>query len=92
MRVTWGCHSLSLLSHSVVSNEQKHKTSLESDLKTYPNISQAASDTGRRIFVSIKGCLSLIIILYIILLIILFGYECFRCFINHKTNLNSTRF
>ncbi|CAF2380777.1 BnaC04g19880D [Brassica napus] len=61
----------------------------ESDLKTYPDISQAASDTSRRIFVSVKGCLSLIIILYIILLVILFGYECFRCFINHKTNLNS---
>ncbi|CAN6828573.1 unnamed protein product [Brassica oleracea] len=59
------------------------------DNESDPDISQAASDTSRRIFVSVKGCLSLIIILYIILLVILFGYECFRCFINHKTNLNS---
>ncbi|KAL0846959.1 hypothetical protein Bca101_020205 [Brassica carinata] len=28
--VTWGCQSFSLLSHSVVSNEQKQKTSLPS--------------------------------------------------------------
>ncbi|KAL0713368.1 hypothetical protein Bca4012_020346 [Brassica carinata] len=30
MGVTWGCQSFSLLSHSVVSNEQKQKTSLPS--------------------------------------------------------------